>query len=207
MQNPIGRGYHQVRTGALIDGRPLPNTEAIDDPVRVPWGGYRPMSFGVVGRGWQPRIKHAGTYDQHWLDHVFPFLPKDFDDRYYQAAPEDQQITHPTGGEEVVLANLTPEGRARLRLPVVEVPVYFFRKDGGHEEQAARLDTILIEPNQRRMMLTWRASRPLRRDIFEVPQAVVGRRSRAWWRARTLGKEYHASLDALVRARRREAEE
>jgi hypothetical protein len=207
MANPIGRGYHRVRTGSLIDGRLCACTEAVDDPVRVPWGNYRPMSLGPVGRGWQPRLSYAGTYDQHWIDHVFPFLPADFDDRYHQAAPEDQQLDEPKGGEEMVLVNLTPEGRTRLRLPAVEVPVWFFRKGGGHEERRAVLDTVLIEPDRRRLMLTWRASVALKRDIFEVPQALVGRRSRAWWRARELGKEYHAGIGALVRARREEAAE
>ena len=58
--------------------------------MTVPWGAYRPMALGPVGRGWRPRLSYAGTYDQHWIDEVFPFLPADFDDRYYQAAPEDQ---------------------------------------------------------------------------------------------------------------------
>ena len=53
------------------------------------------MSFGPVGRGWHPRLGYAGTYDQNWLDNVFPFLPADFRDDYYQAAPADQQIASP----------------------------------------------------------------------------------------------------------------
>ncbi|HET6470117.1 MAG TPA: DUF2169 domain-containing protein, partial [Geminicoccaceae bacterium] len=163
MANPIGRGWHQDRNVARLEGAPVPNTEAVGEPVSVPWGRHRPMGLGPLGRGWQPRLAWAGTYDQHWLDNVFPFLPPDFDDRYHQAAPEDQQIEHPVGGEEVTLVNLTPEGRTAFRLPQVEVPVVFFRKEGGREETAAKLDTILIEPNLERLMLTWRASLPLRR--------------------------------------------
>ena len=64
----------------------------------------------IRARNWPPRYSYAGTYDQHWIDEVFPFLPADFDDRYYQAAPEDQWIDEPQGGEEVVLVNLTPRG-------------------------------------------------------------------------------------------------
>src|SRR3954451_10366292 len=203
--NPVGRGFGLVRSGERLLGRPLPNTEAPNDPVAVPWGSYRPMALGPVGRGWQPRIGFAGTYDQDWIDNVFPFLPADFDDRYHQAAATDQQADEPAGDEEVILLNLTPAGRTSFRLPAVEVPVVFIPRDGPREETRAVLDTVLIEPNRRRIVLCWRASRPLRRNIFELPEAVVGRMSRAYWRARELGKEYHPSLGALVRARREPA--
>ena len=167
---------------------------------------YAPMSFGPVGRGWEPRYKLAGTYDDAWLDEVFPFLPADFDEAYYQAAPADQQIPYPRGGEDVALLNLTPEGRTAFKLPRVEVPVVFFRRAGGREETDAVLDTVLIEPEARRLQLTWRASLPLRRDLFEVAQVLTGRMSRAWWRARELGKTYYPSLGALARSKRQDAD-
>jgi hypothetical protein len=49
-------------------------------------------------------------------------------------------------------------------------------------------------------MLTWRASVPLKRNVFELAECLVGRRPRGWWRARQLGKTYYPSLDDLVRA-------
>jgi hypothetical protein len=207
MPNPIGRGFHQVGTGQPIVGRPVPNTEALADPVTVSWGNYQPMSFGPVGRGWTPRLKFAGTYDQNWLDNVFPFLPADFDVRYYQAAPADQQIDYPQGGEEVQLLNLMPSGRTRFLLPTVDVPVVFFRKNAEPEHKQAVLDTIVIEPDLGRVLLTWRASVPLKRNMFEMTQVLVGQMSRAWWRARELGKTYYPSIEALIRAHQSEAEE
>lgn len=204
MPNPIGRGHGVVRSGERLIGRPLPNTEEPGQPVTAPWGAYRPMGFGIRARNWQPRYPYAGTYDQQWIDEVFPFLPADFDDRYYQAAPEDQWIDEPQGGVEVMLANLTPEGRTSFRLSLGDIPVVFFRRDGSREDRRATLDTLLIEPDARRLMLSWRASIPLKRNVFELPECLVGRKSRAWWRARELGKEYYPSLDALVRAGRRE---
>jgi hypothetical protein len=68
------------------------------------------MSYGVIGRHWLPRIGYAGTYDQQWLDEHFPFLPPDFDEQYYQAAPLDQQLPKPLGEQMVSLVNLTPDG-------------------------------------------------------------------------------------------------
>ena len=207
MPNPVGRGYHKQLEIAFVDGTPVPNTEEREHPVTEPNGEYRPMSFGPVGRGWHPRLSYAGTYDQNWLDNVFPFLPADFRDDYYQAAPADQQIPHPKGGEEVLLVNLTPEGRTGFRLPAVDLPFVFIPAKGEREERTGVLDTVVIEPEQRRLILIWRASRPLKRDIFEMAQVVVGRMPRAWWRARDLGKTYYRSLGDLARAKRREREE
>jgi hypothetical protein len=70
-----------------------------------------------MGRGWPGRIEYGGTYDQAWIDDVFPFLPADFDERYFQMAPPDQQIDPPRAGTDMQLANLTPRGREQFRLP------------------------------------------------------------------------------------------
>src|SRR5262249_21923513 len=155
-------------------------------------------AFGPVGRAWQPRAGFAGTYDQHWLDNVFPFLPGDFDERYYQAAPADQQVGYVTGGEEVTLTNLTPQGRCSFTLPTLKVPVTFFLKNYEQTEIDAIADTLVIEPDLGRFLLLWRASMPLRRNMFEVAQVVVGRMPGGWYRAREFGKTYYPSLKALV---------
>lgn len=207
MRNPIGRGFHQHLKHEWVDGAPLPNTEELDRPVDAPDGDYNPMSFGAVGRGWQPRSKYAGTYDQTWLDNVFPFLPADFDEAYFQAAPLDQQVPYLLGGEQFTLVNLSIEGRIGFDLPTIEIPVVFFPKKGEKEEMRGAIDTLVLEPNIDRFTLTWRVTRPLKRNMFEMAQVLVGRNSRAWWRARELGKDYYPSLAALANARRKESAE
>ncbi len=207
MPNPIGRGYHRVLAEEIFDGTPLPNTQAVGEVVSRPSGNYRPMAFGPIGRGWEPRYKLAGTYDQHWQDNVFPFLPADFSEAYYQCAPADQQIEYLRGGETVELVNLTPQGRTIFTLPKVEVPVVFFLNKGDPHHTHAVADTLVLEPDLGRFTITWRASLPLRKNLFEVPQVLAGRKSRGWWRARELGKTYYPSLGALVRSKRAEAVE
>lgn len=184
MPNPTGRGFHQHLAGKWLDGTPLPNTEEIGAEVRQPDGHYRPMSFGVLGRHWEPRYRYAGTYDEAWREKVFPFLPKDFDERYYQAAPEDQQLPLPVGEQRVVLLNLTPQGRDEFVLPHFEAPIHIFPKYGGREDLLAPLDTILIEPDERRVTLAWRVARPLKRDLFEIGKVLVGRKGQEWWQQR-----------------------
>jgi hypothetical protein len=200
MRNPVGKGFHRQLKSDFADGCPLPNTEELNRAVDRPDGEFAPMAFGPVGRGWMPRIRHAGTYDQNWLDNVFPFLPADFDDGYYQAAPDDQQINYPQGGEEVVLVNLSPAGRLSFNLPLVQVPIVFFGVKGPHHETMAALDTIAIFPDDGVFTLTWRASLPLKKNMFEVRQLLAGRMPRAWWRARELGKTWYPSLAHLPRS-------
>ncbi|MCU7905714.1 MAG: DUF2169 domain-containing protein [Candidatus Thiodiazotropha sp. (ex Epidulcina cf. delphinae)] len=207
MQNPVGKGFHQQLSRSLVDGAPMPNTEELKRAVTMPNTIYRPMAFSPLGRGWEPRYKLAGTYDQDWIDNTFPFLPADFDDHYYQAAPEDQQIPYPQGGEGIFLQNLTPGGQISFQLPQVKMPVVFFRKDGGKEEQQGVIDTIVLEPDEGLFTMTWRVAIPLKRNIFEISQVLVGEKSKAWWRARELDKTYYPSLDHLIREKQAEAVE
>jgi len=186
--NPVGRGHRPHKRD--LDGVPLPNTEEADRPVTEPDGRYTPMAFGPVGRGWLPRRGFAGTYDDAWLDDAFPFLPKDFDTRYYQAAPADQQTEFLRGGEPVILVNLTPQGRTQFTLPRVDLPIYLFPRRGRMEPLSPVIDTLVIEPEARRFCLVWRVRRPLRDSLFELDHLIVGRKSRAWWRAYETGKQY-----------------
>jgi hypothetical protein len=159
------------------------------------------MSLGPLGRNWQPRASYAGTYDQTWLDREAPFWPKDFDYLYFQSTPADQQISYPEGGEEVVLWNLMPEGITRFSLPSVNMPVLFLPYRGSDQQIDANLDTVLIEPDLGRFMLTWRATLPARRSCFDIRETIAGELPPEWHRdRRTRGKRRYASLRELIAA-------
>jgi hypothetical protein len=196
--NHAGVGYHEYLDAAFIDGKPLPNTEETGRRITDPRGKYRPMAFGPIGRAWQPRPKYAGTYDQKWLGEVSPFLPNDFDERYYQAAPPDQQMDYPRGGEDVVLMNLMPVSPVAFNLPRLSMPIEFTRRDWERQEMNAVIDTVTIEPDLRHFQVAWRTSLPLRRNIFEVRSIVAGRKSAGWYRARASGKNYYSNLREMV---------
>lgn len=87
MSNPVGRGFRRHLRRDWVDGRPLPNTEELNRAVTRPDDAFRPMALSPLGRGWEPRYHYAGTYDDKWLEQHYPFLPPDFDERYYQAVP------------------------------------------------------------------------------------------------------------------------
>ena len=107
--NPVGCGF--VTKGSHLAGKTAPN---IEDPQALisDWKQRpRPAGFGPIAGHWSPRVELAGTYDEHWEETRQPLLAEDFDERYHQCAPEDQQVAgYLKGGEQVDLFNLTPNG-------------------------------------------------------------------------------------------------
>jgi hypothetical protein len=184
LPNPVGRGWHKHLKNAWVDGSPLPNTEAPGQPVGFPSDKLTPMALGPLARGWPQRARYAGTYDDKWLAEVFPFLPQDFDERYYQAAPEDQQMPLPKATMDVVLEGFRPDGTRRFNLPYFDAPVHVFPKRGDREDLNATLDTIVFEPDHERFTMTWRVARPLKKNMFEIAQVLVGKKGRDWWQQR-----------------------
>lgn len=175
LRNLVGRGFWKHAERRRIEGTPLPNVEDPHHPLRSLGETPPPAGFGVVGRGWRPRIGFAGTYDQRWIDEKFPFLPDDFDPRYFQSAPADQQVSGLRGGESIRCTNMTPDGVLETRVPQENVPVEFVFRD-RKERAEGRLDTVLLEPHERRMMVTWRASVPLGRKLNALREVNVGKK-------------------------------
>ena len=201
LENPVGKGYRPLRRRSNLIGELLPNTAEGWTPISGNKGRYRPLAFGPVGRNFSPRHKHAGTYDQQWLDHEAPFWPADFSYAYFQCAPDDQQVPFLRGGEEIELINLTPDGRRQFRVPCRTMPVTFQPHRGDDIQQEAVCDTLLIEPDLGHFTLSWRVSFPLRRNMFEMRQVLVGELTcsqRAQRRAAARGKTYYANLRELV---------
>jgi hypothetical protein len=199
VENPVGRGFAYYQD--QIDGRPLPNIEELGKRVEDPGGAYKPVALGPVGRSWRPRVRYAGTYDKAWMDRRAPFWPDDFDYRYFQAAPSDQQVPFPTGGEEVVLKNLAPAGDLAFKLPHLNMPTIAFLHDGTEKRLDTVIDTLVIEPDLGRFTMTWRGSLSMRRSCFDVRQIIAGdvtERSGRFVR----GKPYFRNLEELAHARR-----
>ncbi|MBZ4420400.1 DUF2169 domain-containing protein [Myxococcus sp. RHST-1-4] len=207
LRNPVGVGYRKNPDARAAEGTPLPNLE---DP-RQPLSGWRDtpvsMGFGPVGRSWQPRLAHAGTYDARWQEEDYPFLPRDFDTRYFLCAPVDQQVPYPRGGEVLRCTGMTRGGALVARVPTLRFPVTF-RFDDGDQSHEPLLDTLLVEPDSRRMMLTWRASVPLGRKPGKLREVLVGHQPVRLPPGRGEGKRHFRSLAEVVaahRARQRKA--
>ncbi|MFE8599674.1 DUF2169 family type VI secretion system accessory protein [Archangium violaceum] len=150
-RNPIGRGF--ARQAAHLLGRPAHNLEYPRGaaPERGPAG------FGPIDASWMPRRKLAGTYDAQWERTKKPLLPDDFDPAFALSAPTDQRTHKPlVGGERVELQNMTPDGVLCFDLP--RISLGFTTRIGTRREQhGARLVTVLMEPEDRRLSLVWQS--------------------------------------------------
>jgi hypothetical protein len=184
LANPVGRGWHKYLKSEWVDGSPLPNVERPGENVTAPDGRYTPIALGPLGRGWPQRARFAGTYDDAWLADVFPFLPKDFDERYYQAAPQDQQLPFPREPLEVVMQGFFADGPRQFVLPYFEAPVVVFPKRGEKEDYTAALDTIVFDTDAETVTMSWRVARPLKKSMHELAQVLVGRKGKDWWQQR-----------------------
>jgi hypothetical protein len=187
--NPLGTGYASDLSADVLEGMPLPNTEDFHDRVTAPNGTYKPLALGPIGRHWDPRRKYAGTYDVSWRDEGFPFLPDDFDEAFFQAAPSDQQIGFPRGGEAVVLHHLIEERPiVTFELPVPELGVKVLHATRRAEELSPVVDTLFIEPDLGIFTYVYRASTPLdRRGAHGVKLVAAGPVCERWWTSKVFG--------------------
>ena len=173
LRNPVGLGFHLNGRKKTILGKALPNIERHDDGMRSWSDKPEPVGFGPLGRAWHPRIGFAGTYDQRWMDEKLPFLPDDFDDRYFLSAPLDQQLPELTAGDTFRCLNMNEAGRFVVCLPRFSVPLRF-RFDDRAESAALTADTLVLEPGLSRIVLIGRTSRPLPRKFTTLREIEVG---------------------------------
>lgn len=173
LQNPVGRGLSAEARGERIEGLALPNIEDPRALMEAPRDRPPPMGFGFVARSWQPRLSLAGTWDEAWRAERCPLLPRDFDPRFHSGAPADQIAEpHLRGGEPIAVVNASPKGDIRLDLPSREVSVNV-RLKGRDEAHRALLDTVLIEPDEGRLVLSYRATFRCARAFLFLDRVTV----------------------------------
>lgn len=198
--NLVGRGFAQAAFLDLLKNAPAHQTErwlgGRLEVAQSPEVLLAPAAFGPVARSWQPRLQWAGTYDQHWKDEIFPLLPPDFDERFYQTAPEDQQLDYPQGGELITLVNLTsssaqtarsPLAQYRLRVPRRRLAMAMLTRQRDTVVLEPHIDTLVVDTDAMRLHVTWRARTRLRRSLNEVHTVVVGPYSSRWWYGKVTG--------------------
>jgi hypothetical protein len=172
-RNPVGRGF-AVRREHLNDAL-LPNIEYPNDSVTNWQDRPTPAGFGPIPGHWQPRAALAGTYDNSWLETRQPLVPMDFDDRFFQSAPTDQQSPEfLRGGEPVVLYRLAPEGDVRFVLPKVFLGFETRFTDGSREvHRERRLHTVILEPDHGRVSLVWHSALPCHFKVQKLDRTVI----------------------------------
>ncbi len=174
--NPVGCGFAKRRHKHQLENTFGPSIGPINNPFEHHSREFTPMSFGPIGRQWPARARYAGTYDKHWQDNVFPLWPQDFDECFFQSAPEDQQIPYPTGGETISLWHLHPERRhIHFNLPFsLELPMVAITPKREQTALQAQVDTLTVDADALTVSLVWRAQLPIKRSLREIKHLAVG---------------------------------
>ncbi|CAL8480012.1 DUF2169 domain-containing protein [Caballeronia sp. S22] len=170
-RNPVGAGF-AVRVEHCVDQR-LPNIEYPDRLIESWRDRPAPAGLNAVDCSWSPRRQLAGTYDEAWQRDRFPLWAEDFDGRYNNCAPLDQQVGQfLRGGEKVELENLSRDGRVAFTLPRIH-PCFRtqFGRDG--QEHRGQLCTVLLEPDQSRVVMSWQTSIVCNHRIDDLDVTVV----------------------------------
>ena len=170
-RNPIGTGW--VSASSHLIGQRAPNIEETGSQISGLGRKPRPAGFGPIPGHWSPRVELAGTCDAKWEAERAPLLPEDFDDRFYQCAPPDQQFPEfLKGGEKVGLKNLTPGGALTFSLPRI---VLGFETDFGAEQvnHRANLHTVILEPDAPRVLMVWHTALPCHPKVTKLRKTKI----------------------------------
>jgi hypothetical protein len=172
-RNPVGTGYRGH--GGFVEGLRLPNLEDPRSRIRSFADKPGPAGFGFISPHWQPRAALAGAFDENWQKGRAPLLPKSFDRRHMSAArPGLVASGYLRGTEQGVVAGAVPEASMRFALPGIPAPSVQVRLvDGAPQAPAMNLDTVMVEPDHRRVMLLWRGNLALRTGPHEVREVTV----------------------------------
>ncbi len=165
-RNPIGAGFAAIKKHLI--GAPAPNVERVGDLIGSWNDRPDPIGFGPIPGHWAPRTEYAGTYDEEWEKSRLPLIAEDFDEQFYQCAPEDQQVPYLKGGELVELSNLTPVGRIRFRLPRVSLGFETEFSGGEKEIHRSYVHTVILEPDVPRVMIVWHTHVPCHHRVLEL---------------------------------------
>ena len=173
--NPVGVGYRGNRKPREMKGMALPNLEDPAQLIKKPTDSPAPAGAGFIAPAWAPRIHYAGTYDAKWSKKRAPYLPEDFDSRFFNSASSGLVCqSYLKGGESVVVTNMSPDGPLQFNLPVALLEARV-RIAGEDQNPSLNLETVLIEPNENRFTMLWRAmvecgKQPLKAEEIHIEQ-------------------------------------
>jgi hypothetical protein len=154
-RNPVGRGI--ARDINQLIGQLAPQIEDPAAPIVSAGGNVDPAGCAPLGRHFAPRRQTMGTYDQQWLDSIYPARPLDYREEHENCAPPDFVFREPLrGGEPVVVTGVHEAGDVGFTLPKVRILVEA-SIDGTIIERRPHLDTVLVDSDSMILEMVWRA--------------------------------------------------
>ncbi len=157
--NPVG-------TGRAAEDKALrmPNIEDPEHLLRGPKESHVSICFAPIPMLWRAKMFESGTYDEVWLRERWPYMPADFDDAFYQNAPQAQQLDHIRGDEAFSIGGMHAEYRVlEGTLPGMRARCFVqgLGQDARFVELPMNLDTVSFELERMRLHLVWRGVLPV----------------------------------------------
>ena len=177
-RNPLGRGLEPRPVEGVGMVHLAANIENPRHIIRSPSSRDEPVGFLPIDPLWPQRASKVGTYGGKWVRDRWPWMPDDFDWTFFNSAPADQQLEgFLRGDEKLVLEGMHPDKpRQEFELPKLK-PRWFVRekgkdgKPGPLSEVPLQLDTLWVDADENKLVLTWRGLREIKsikmREIVE----------------------------------------
>jgi len=171
-KNPLGKGHAPVKSDTGETVHPLPNIEDPRDLIDSPKKKPDPAGFAPIDLTWPQRMDKVGTYDQKWLEELFPGLAADMDPTYFNTAPEDQWMDAFFKGDESFEIKGMHPGKIVLqaKLPGIKSRCFINQKtrDGeAFKEIKTSLDTVWLFPHAEKGIVIWRGVAEIQTDDAE----------------------------------------
>ncbi len=172
-QNPVGTGHTRGMGRNDTNGIRLPNLEDPQNLISSLSSQPEPVCFASTAPSWQPRLGYAGTYDEQWQSNRAPYLPTDFDLRFFNMAhPRMIYPTYLQGGEPVRLANLHEDGPIAFPLPVLQ-PSASVLISGSAFPLTPNLETLSIDTENGTFSMIWRTEIACDKKLLKVEQVDI----------------------------------
>jgi len=172
-RNPVGCGFAGKRTRQEMDGLPLPNIEFPEQLVSKIGDNPSPAGFGVCGPEWLPRREFSGSYDEEWHTHRAPYLPLDFDRRFYNVA--HPKLIYPgflQGGESIQIIGMNAAGELNFQLPIINL-VCEATVAGELKLSEFNIETLILAPNEKQISIIWKAQLLCDKSLLEIEQVEL----------------------------------
>ena len=171
--NPVGTGFAGKRKEKEMNGVSLPNLENPSQLIQKTTDRPGPSCFSFIAPSWQPRVNYAGTYDEAWQKNRAPYLPDDFEKRFFNMAHPD--LIYPgflQGGEPIHIAGMHPKGDLQFSVPQVKLATKVAVKNRVENPQFD-LETLLIEPNQLQLSMVWKAALCCDKEALKISEVAI----------------------------------
>ncbi len=158
LRNRLGGGIADTK-GELLQQKvpsvfyPTEDWSATPKNTRVAGFGPLPPFFGA-------RQQYAGTFDDDWLENRKPLYPVDFDRRFYQSAPQDQQCKgFLSGGERLLISGFCHNDALTFRFPK-EMYIAEAQFKNSNYRVDMQISTVFIDTESRTLSISYSATFP-----------------------------------------------